>query len=156
CRLPGRVRPAGGRAVPRALRRRAHHPRAARATPSSGGPVMDTQPPRRLRIAFVVHDYHRAGGHSRYVAALATRFKRAHDVHVFANPFEEPDPAGITFHRVPAWRANALTCVLSFTVPATLMTRGPFDIVHAQGFCGLRQNVVTAHICQGAWGDAMA
>jgi UDP-glucose:(heptosyl)LPS alpha-1,3-glucosyltransferase len=34
---------------------------------------------------------------------------------------------------------------------ATVAVRGPFDIIHAQGFCGLRQNVVTAHICNAAW-----
>ena len=42
---------------------------------------------RRLRIAFVVHDYNRHLGHGRYVAELATRFKRDHEVHVFANTF---------------------------------------------------------------------
>jgi UDP-glucose:(heptosyl)LPS alpha-1,3-glucosyltransferase len=107
-----------------------------------------------LRIAFVVHDYNRHGGHARYVAELATRFKRDHEVHVFANSYEEPDPAGLTYHHVPAWRRNALTSVVSFVVPATLMVSSRFDIVHAQGLCGLRQNVVTAHICQGGWYDA--
>src|SRR5262249_39385746 len=77
--------------------------------------------------------------------------KRDHDVHVFANTFEESDPARITYHHVPAWRANALASILSFVVPATALVRGPFDIIHAQGLCGLRQNVVTAHICQPAW-----
>ena len=36
-----------------------------------------------MKIAFVVHDYHRAGGHSRYVVELAERFGREHEVHVF-------------------------------------------------------------------------
>ena len=63
---------------------------------------------RRLKIAFVVHDYNRHIGQSRYVAELATRFKRDHEVHVFANTFEESDAAGLTYHHVPAWRANAL------------------------------------------------
>ena len=108
---------------------------------------------RRLRIAFVVHDYNRHLGHSRYVAELASRFKRDHDVHVFANTFEEPDPAGLTYHHVPAWRPNALASILSFVLPATALVRGRFDIVHAQGLCGLRQNVITAHICQPAWFD---
>ncbi|MDB5311170.1 MAG: hypothetical protein JWO38_5372 [Gemmataceae bacterium] len=105
----------------------------------------------RLRIAFVVHDYHRHGGHARYTAELAGRFKRDHDVTVFANRFEEPDPTGITYRHVPAWRANALTTIASFILPATALVRGRFDVVHAQGLCGLRQNVVTAHICQPAW-----
>jgi len=107
--------------------------------------------PDRLRIALVVHDYHRHGGHARYVAELATRFRRDHAVTVFANTFEEPDPAGITYRHIPAWRANALTTIASFIMPAALLARGRFDIVHAQGLCGLRQDVVTAHICQPAW-----
>jgi UDP-glucose:(heptosyl)LPS alpha-1,3-glucosyltransferase len=111
---------------------------------------------RRLRIAFVVHDYNRHIGHSRYVAELASRFKRDHEVHVFANTFEESDAAGLTYHHVPAWRANALTSILSFVLPATAMVRGRFDIIHAQGLCGLRHNVATAHFCQPGWYDALA
>ncbi len=110
---------------------------------------------RRLRIAFVVHDYHRHGGHARYTAELAGRFKRDHEVHVYANTFHDPDPAGITYHHVPAWRRNALTTILSFVAPGTLLVGGPFDIVHAQGLCGLRHNVATAHICQAAWYEAL-
>ncbi|HEX3315374.1 MAG TPA: hypothetical protein VHR72_10810, partial [Gemmataceae bacterium] len=63
---------------------------------------MTTSMPGRLRIAMVVHDYNRHAGHSRYVAELATRFKREHEVHVFANTFEEADPVGLTFHKIPA------------------------------------------------------
>ncbi len=111
---------------------------------------------RRLHIAYVVHDYHRHGGHSRYVAELASRFKRDHEVHVYANTFDEAEPDGLTFHRVPAWRANALASILSFVVPATVGVRGDYDIVHAQGLCGLRHNVATAHFCQPAWHGALA
>lgn len=103
-----------------------------------------------MKIAFVVHDYDRHGGHSRYVYELATRFARSHEVHVFANRVEtERDPA-IRFHHVPAWRRNALTTVLTFILPATLLVRG-FDVVHAQGLCGLRQDVITAHMCLDRW-----
>ena len=110
---------------------------------------------RRLRIAFVVHDYNRYMGHSRYVAELATRFKRDHEVHVFANTFEDPDPVGITYHHVPAWRRYTLSTILTFVLPATALVRGRFDIVHAQGLCGLRHNVATAHVCQPGWYDAL-
>lgn len=47
---------------------------------------------QRLRIAFVVHDYNRVHGHSRYVAELAERFAGTHDVHVFANRFDGLPP----------------------------------------------------------------
>jgi UDP-glucose:(heptosyl)LPS alpha-1,3-glucosyltransferase len=111
---------------------------------------------RRLRIAFVVHDYNRYLGHSRYVAELATRFRRDHDVHVFTNTVDDGDTSGITFHHVPAWRRNALASCLSFVLPATFAVRGPFDVVHAQGLCGLRHNLATAHFCQTAWFAALA
>ncbi len=109
----------------------------------------------RLKIAFVVHDYHRHGGHSRYVVELARRYRHAHDVHVFTNAVDEPDTAGITFHHVPAWRPNALASILSFVVPGTLAVRGRFDVVHAQGLCGLRHTLATAHFCQPAWDAAL-
>jgi UDP-glucose:(heptosyl)LPS alpha-1,3-glucosyltransferase len=120
---------------------------------------MATNPPlqtNRLRIAFVVHDYNRHAGHSRYVAELATRFKRDHDVHIFANTFEESDPSELTFHKVPALRMSQIATVLSFILPATVLVRGQYDIVHAQGLCGLRHDVATMHFCVPSWYDALA
>jgi UDP-glucose:(heptosyl)LPS alpha-1,3-glucosyltransferase len=111
---------------------------------------------RRLRIAFVVHDYHRHGGHARYTAELATRFRHDHEVHVFSSVVDDPDTAGITFHHVPSWRRTSLTAALSFVVPGTLAVRGRFDVVHAQGLCGLRHNLATAHFIQPAWYAALA
>jgi len=120
-------------------------------TLTNGTPVRS----RALRIAFVVHDYHRYGGHSRYVAELATRYRADHEVHVFTNTVDDRDTDGITFHHVPAWRRNALTTVLSFIIPGTLLIPKGFDIVHSQGLCGLKQDVITAHICQAAWHSAV-
>jgi UDP-glucose:(heptosyl)LPS alpha-1,3-glucosyltransferase len=114
-----------------------------------------------VRIAFVVHDYGRQGGQSRYVHELATRFARDHEVHVFANRIGPERDSTIHFHHVPAWRRSALTTVVTFIVPATLLTHGlagirpavegGFDVVHAQGLCGLRQTVITAHMCLARW-----
>ncbi|MBI1347027.1 glycosyltransferase [bacterium] len=109
----------------------------------------------RLRIAFVVHDYNRHGGHSRYVVELARRYRQEHDVHVFTNTIDDPETEKITFHHVPAWRPNALASILSFIIPGTFAVRGPFDVVHAQGLCGLRHNLATAHFCQAAWYAAL-
>jgi glycosyltransferase involved in cell wall biosynthesis len=108
-----------------------------------------------MKIAFVVHDYRHREGHSRYVVELATRFARDHEVHVFANEIEAEENSPIHFHRVSAWRPNALSAILSFAVFATLQVRGKFDIIHNQGLCGLRGNVVTAHICNRAWVRAL-
>jgi UDP-glucose:(heptosyl)LPS alpha-1,3-glucosyltransferase len=98
-----------------------------------------------------VHDCQRSFGHGRYVIELADRLRHHHDVHVFANTFEKHACEGVTCHRVPAWRCNALTTILSFIAPATLAVGVSFDIIHAQGLCGLRHNVVTAHICNAGW-----
>jgi len=109
------------------------------------------QAAERLRIAFVVHDYNRVLGHSRYVAELAERFAGAHDVHVFANRFEGL-PANIVPHRVPAARFSALATIFSFVVPASLMTaREQFDVVHAQGLTVFNPDVITAHISNARW-----
>jgi UDP-glucose:(heptosyl)LPS alpha-1,3-glucosyltransferase len=104
-----------------------------------------------LKIAFIVHDYNRAGGHSRYVAELASRFARDHEVHVFASRIEHRGETNLRFHTVPAWRANALTTVLTFALGATLQPGRGFDVIHSQGFCGFRGNVITGHICNRAW-----
>lgn len=115
-----------------------------------------------MKIAFVVHDYHRTGGHSRYVAELAERFALEHEVHVLANGYNSglpfyPTPAipgrRLFLHQVWAWRASALGTVLSFFLPASwkLRSLGKFDIVHAQGFACLGATHITAHICCAAW-----
>jgi glycosyltransferase involved in cell wall biosynthesis len=106
-----------------------------------------------MRIAFVVHEYNRSFGHSRYVVELAERFRASHDVHIFANRFDADRSEGITFHRVPALRTTALTTVLSFLGACSVrLGRGAkFDIVHAQGLVTSHANVITAHICNRAW-----
>lgn len=104
-----------------------------------------------MRIAFAVHDFDPGFGHGLYVHELARRFREEHEVHVFSSRAGGEPVAGVRLHRVPAWRANALTTVLSFPLPATALVRGGFDVVHAQGLTALRFDVVTAHICNQAW-----
>jgi UDP-glucose:(heptosyl)LPS alpha-1,3-glucosyltransferase len=104
----------------------------------------------RLRIAFVVHDYTRLLGHSRYVAELAERFAPRHEVHVFANRFETL-PDGIVAHRVPALRFSALATIFSFVLPASVMVGRDFDVVHAQGLTVFSPDIVTAHISNARW-----
>lgn len=103
-----------------------------------------------MRIAFVVHEFGRSFGHSRYVWELATRFRSVHEVHVFAHHFHEHVP-GIVAHRLPALTGSALSTILSFVPAATWATRRGFDIVHAQGLTTLHGNVITAHICLASW-----
>jgi UDP-glucose:(heptosyl)LPS alpha-1,3-glucosyltransferase len=51
---------------------------------------------------------------------------------------------------------SQIATVLSFILPATVLVRGEFDIIHAQGLCGLRHDVATMHFCVPAWYDALA
>lgn len=108
-----------------------------------------------MKIAYLVHDYHRFGGHSRYVAELATRMSRQHEVHIFANSFDKDCSDDIVFHRVPAWRLNAWTTVVTFAAGIRMRMHDRFDIIHAQGYCGYQGNVVTSHICNAAWAGAL-
>jgi UDP-glucose:(heptosyl)LPS alpha-1,3-glucosyltransferase len=108
-----------------------------------------------MRIAFIVHDYHRWGGHSRYVAELATRFSQEHEVHVFANRIEKRDERQVIFHKVPALRSNVMTTLFSFAVSSAFSVPRDFDVIHSQGFCGPRGNVITTHICNEAWSRSL-
>jgi glycosyltransferase involved in cell wall biosynthesis len=104
-----------------------------------------------MKIALVVHDFLRGVGHGRYCIELAERFSREHEVYVFANRFD-PD-VDFRFHLrpVPAWRLTAMTSVLSFINSAeNLLRREPFDVIHAQGLCCRRADVITAHVCNAA------
>jgi len=108
-----------------------------------------------MKIAFVVHDYHRGSGHSRYVVELATRFSEHHEVHVFANRIESNGDRRVIFHTVPAVRSNVITTLFSFALSSKLLVHGGFDIVHNQGYCGPRGNVITTHICNEAWSRSL-
>src|ERR1039458_4082365 len=108
-----------------------------------------------MKIAYVLHDYRRAGvGQTRYVGELARRFSHNHEVHVFANRIER-DLDSIRFHPVPACRWNALAGTLTFALTSSLQIHNGFDIIHSQGFCGFYGNVFTAHICNRAWHRAL-
>jgi UDP-glucose:(heptosyl)LPS alpha-1,3-glucosyltransferase len=105
-----------------------------------------------MRIAFLVHDFDYRSGHSRYVVELAKRFCAEHEVHIFAHRCDRSLlNENIKFHFVPTIRWNGITTIISFFLSSTIAVRGKFDVIHAQGVCGLRHNVITAHICNKSW-----
>ena len=107
-----------------------------------------------MRIAYVVHDFNREYGHSRYVVELARRYRAGHDVHIYASTADAALLDGITYHHVPSVSGHALAKIFSFLPAAAALVRGSYDIIHAQGLVTPRFNVVTAHICNRAWFDA--
>jgi len=105
-----------------------------------------------MKIALVVHDVSKERGHDRYVAELANTLADEHEVHIFANTCKDVDLSKIQFHFVWSITKPTLLKILTFLIAATLKLRGHrFDVIHAQGVCGLIQDVVTAHTCQCAW-----
>jgi UDP-glucose:(heptosyl)LPS alpha-1,3-glucosyltransferase len=104
-----------------------------------------------MKLALVVHDFDPHFGQGRYCVELARRLAPAHDVHIYANRFGVPLEANWTFQRVPAWRATALTTILTFIRQAEkLLRRRRYDLIHAQGLSCWRADVITAHICNAA------
>jgi glycosyltransferase involved in cell wall biosynthesis len=104
-----------------------------------------------MKIALVVHDFLKGVGHGRYCIELARRFSREHEIFVFANRFESNWDFAFETRYVPAWRTTAVTSVLSFIGKAERMLREEkFDIIHAQGLCCRRADVITAHVCNAA------
>src|SRR5215510_11806288 len=106
-----------------------------------------------MNIALIVHDLHDHGGHSLYTKVLAEEFSRDHEVTVFANRCERPNDARWEDVHVRVCRPGATTTVQTFPLGlrshANELAR--YDIQHAQGYCGGKPNVVTAHICAAAY-----
>ena len=68
-----------------------------------------------MRIALIVHDFTPDTGHGRYCLELARHLRGRHQIHAFANRFDDEALEFVKPHRVPALRATALASVLSFT-----------------------------------------
>jgi UDP-glucose:(heptosyl)LPS alpha-1,3-glucosyltransferase len=110
-----------------------------------------------MKIALVVHDFDPRVGQGRYAVELARRIARVHDVDVFANSFAVPPAGRIRHRRVRAWRRSALSTVATFLVHSeAALRRERYDLVHAQGVTCWGADIITAHICNAARGEALA
>lgn len=81
---------------------------------------------------------------------LATIFAREHEVHVFANSWDNGF-TNIHFHKIPCLTFREFVKAFTFVLPATFMVPKNFDILHSQGLCGFRHDITTAHIIQKTW-----
>ncbi len=112
-------------------------------TPASGE--------RRLKVAFVIHDFDQNFGQGRYGLELARHLASRCEFVVYSNTFKTPDFPGVRWVHVPAWRWNVVTTVLSFLPMAErLIRRDRPDVIHAQGLTSWSADVITAHICNAA------
>lgn len=105
----------------------------------------------RLRIAIPIHRYNRQGGIERHTWEMVERWRREHEVHIFAAEFA-PTDQDVVLHKVPALK-NRFLATPSFVIANTLMLRKhDFDVVWNNG-CGatFSRGVITAASLHTAW-----
>lgn len=112
-----------------------------------------------MKIAFITRIYNKQGGVSRYVAELAEAFSQEHEVHVFANSWEDVTSDKIIFHKVPMIKGNfflkqkkAGLAIILQVYSFALMSRfkidtSNFDIVHSEGDGFTPFDIYTAESC---------
>lgn len=85
-----------------------------------------------MRIAVLSRNFSvRGGGAERYAVSVAEQMAKQHEVHVFAQNFENVLP-GVTYHRVPCPCARPRWInQLYFAWATWRMTRKGFDVVHS-------------------------
>lgn len=115
-----------------------------------------------MKIAFISRGYNKRGGISRYVAELAEAFSQEHEVHVFANYWQDVGSDKIIFHKIPMIKGNfflkrkkaglaTIFQVYSFALMSKFkINTSNFDIVHSEGDCFVPFDVFTAESCHKA------
>ena len=115
-----------------------------------------------VKIAFVVRQYHKRGGISKYVAELAEHLAKSNEVHVFAASWDDVNDTSIQFHKINmlssdfllhrkliAW--NNILEIGSFVLFSRFaLRRKDFDIIHSQGKYWGNCDIYTAHSCHAA------
>lgn len=105
-----------------------------------------------MKIALLALGYHKRGGISRYVAELAERYAKQHEVHIFSSWLETRIPQGAVHHHVPTIRQSLFSLTATYTLHSSLALRKQkFDIVHNPWTDCLTQDVYTAQSCHRAY-----
>ncbi|MFI5399061.1 MAG: glycosyltransferase family 4 protein [Candidatus Binatia bacterium] len=107
-----------------------------------------------MNVAIVAHHHNRAEGTGGYTAELVARVALSHDVTLYAAGVASAPPANVRVVRVPALTRFAYGTILTFPIGFAIKRR-EHDVVHAQGWVTGSADVVTAHVCVGAWREAL-
>lgn len=105
-----------------------------------------------MKIAMITGAYNKHGGVSRYVVELSERYKREHEMHVYANSWINSN--NVVFHRVPQIEKPMSLKEGSFALISYLKikkTKDEYDIIHGQNTASLYQTILTMHSCHKAW-----
>ncbi len=101
-----------------------------------------------MKIAITTNGYDKQGGISRYVAELAERFARDHEVHVYTLYWKDVGNKDVIFHKGLNLPGPRVVNSIPFTIQNTLrfmLSCSKYDIVHINGGESLFQDVITAH-----------
>ena len=101
-----------------------------------------------MKIALTTRHYNKQGGISRYVAELAERFAKNHEVHVYTTEWKDVGNKDVIFHKVPTIHGPLVVNSIPFTIQNTLrfkLLRSKYDLIHINGGESLCQDVITAH-----------
>jgi len=116
-----------------------------------------------MKIAMTVGTYSKQGGISRYVAELAERFVKEHEVHVFAFKWKDVGNSNLVFHKTymfSKFRGVGYLgslfypplSISSFVLSTTLIINSnDFDIIQANGVDRLSADVYNTMSIHRAW-----
>lgn len=95
-------------------------------------PCIDALPGRRLKVAVLSRNFRSTGGGAeRYSMALVEQLAAKHEIHVFAQEFDQSFP-GVTFHRVPLpFTRPRWINQWWFALATWLLTRKGYELVHS-------------------------
>jgi len=107
-----------------------------------------------MKIAMTVTGYSKTGGISRYVAELAERFVKEHEVHIFSSEWEDVGDDNLVFHKTPMIPTHSVygISILSFLLSTTLKINAKnFDIVQSNSTDCFSADVFNTHSIHKAW-----
>ncbi len=105
-----------------------------------------------MKIAFVIHDVGKSGGHERATLEIVNRCAISHDVHIVAYTATDLHHS-VKFHRIPVlFKRPFFLKEFFFRLWATVKLRGlKPQLIHSAGNCSFVADVVSVHFCQKRW-----
>ena len=108
-----------------------------------------------MRILLVSRGFNKHGGISRYVAELAEKFVREHEIHLLTTKYDYK-VANLIVHKKPMiekpfWLQIASNAYYNTKYAKKLKEKFDIDVVNSNGAESWKCDVVTMHSCHKAW-----
>lgn len=103
-----------------------------------------------------VGTYNKQGGISRYIAEMAERFVKEHEVHIFASGWTHVGNDDLIFHKIPRISKPHSISLISYALSATLkMETRDFDIVQSSASERFSADIFNPMSVLRAWLDVL-